>query len=354
MTRATLIGLLFLQATGCDSSAVDTQQHVYPDEEWVVVDNPNEYGFDEAKLASAMEYADQIGSAAVMVVHDGNLVLEWGDTKTKYLTHSTRKSFASAAFGKYVANGTIDLDMTLAELGIDDYTPLTALEKTATIRQCLEARSGVYLSAVAESQARQDAKPARGTYSPGEYWLYNNWDFNVLGTIFEQLTGKTLFQAILEDVGQPIGVESFRAEDDRTYTNSRSRHAAYMFVISARDMARFGLLFERNGKWKDEQVIPKNWVEESTSYRSSAAIYGLDGYGYMWWVASSEDPNPNLPNADIPHGSFSARGYGGHYIMVIPEYDLVVVNRVNTFVEGYWVTEGEFGSLMTRIMEARL
>ncbi len=329
-------------------------QSVYPEEVWITVDDPAEHGFDGTKLADAMHFGEEIGSAAIMIVQAGHLVYEWGETETKYLTHSTRKSFASAVFGKYVDNGTIDLDMTLGELGIDDFTPLTFMEKSATIRQCLAARSGVYLTAAAENDQMHNVKSARGTKSPGEFWIYNNWDFNVLGTIFEQLTGKSIFQAITEDIGDEIRMEDFRSRDDRTFSSGRSRHQAYMFVISARDMARFGLLYQRNGKWKGKQVIPETWVAQSTRYVSDAAIYGGDGYGYMWWVAHDGNRRPHLPNVTIPEGSYSVRGLGGHYIMIIPEYDLVVVNRVDTFTRGNWVTGAEFGSLLAMILDARL
>jgi CubicO group peptidase (beta-lactamase class C family) len=116
-------------------------------------------------------------------------------------------------------------------------------------------------------------------------------------------------------------------------------------------MARFGLLMLRNGKWKEQQVIPADWVEESTAYHSDATLYGSDGYGYMWWVARDYNKYSHLPGVDIPEGSYSARGAGGHYILVIPEYDLVVVHRVDTF-ESNSVSASEFGVLMKIILDS--
>lgn len=126
-------------------------------------------------------------------------------------------------------------------------------------------------------------KPKRGTFKPSEVWLYNNWDFNVLGTIFERLTGMSVFQAIKDDLAIPLQMEDYQVEDGLSNPTGRSKHPAYMFIISARDMARFGLMMLRGGKWNGNQVIPADWVKESTSTFSDATIYRIDGYGYMRW-----------------------------------------------------------------------
>ena len=70
----------------------------------------------------------------------------------------------------------------------------------------------------------------------------------------------------------------------------------------------------------------------------------------MWWVAAN---GRHLPGVDLPDGSYSARGAGGHYILVVPKYDLVIVHRVNTDIQGQSVTNKEFGELLKRILAAR-
>ena len=326
----------------------------FPGKEWTVVDRPEDLGYSRAKLEAAEKYAGTIDTAAVMILVNGRVLYEWGDLARKFITHSTRKSFLSALYGKYVQDGTIDLDLTMKDLGIDDEPPLTEQEKTATIRECLKARSGIYHRAEAESEGMHDLKPERGTYGPGEFWLYNNWDFNVLGTIFQKLTGKNIFQALKEDIADPIGMQDYTPEDGRSFKTNRSIHEAYMFVISARDMARLGLLFLNNGRWKGRQVIPESWVKESTTYFSDATIYRGDGYGYMWWVAKDHNRYPHFPHVRLKEGTYSARGYGGHYIVVIPEFDMVVVHRVNTFEQGNYVQPDEFGRLLRMILDSKI
>ena len=111
----------------------------------------------------------------------------------------------------------------------------------------------------------------------------------------------------------------------------------------------------RNGRWKDRQVIPAAWVKESTRYHSDAALYGVDGYGYMWWVTRHHNKFPHLPNVQLPEGSYSARGWGGHYLLILPSDDLVICHRVNTFRTGMdgRVGRGEFGKLVRLILAAR-
>jgi CubicO group peptidase (beta-lactamase class C family) len=332
---------------------ISTAQRRFPRKAWDKVNKPEDLGYSSEKLAEAKKYSETIQTAAVMIIVDGLVLYKWGDVTRKYLTHSTRKSFLSALYGKYVMNGTIDLNRTLKDLGIDDNPPLTEQEKMATIRDCLKARSGVYHTAEAESEGMHKLKPARGTYRAGEFWLYNNWDFNVLGTIFQQLTGKNIFQALKEDIADPIQMQDYVPEDGQSFKTNRSIHEAYMFVVSARDMARLGLLFLRKGKWDGKQVISEEWVKESTTYFSDATIYRGDGYGYMWWVAKDHNKYPHFPNVDLKEGTYSARGYGGHYIVVIPEYDMVVVHRVDTFKRNY-VRPEPFGTLLKKILDAKI
>ena len=325
----------------------------YPGKTWEKVKKPEDLGYSSEKLAKAQEFSKTLKTAAVTIIVNGVVLDEWGDVDSLFLTHSMRKSALSALYGKYVEDGTINIDKTLAELGIDDEPVLSEQEKTATIRDCLKARSGVFHTAEAENDAMHKLKPPRDMFKPGEFWIYNNWDFNVLGTIFEKLTGKKIFQAFKDDIADPIQMEQFSIENGESFKTGRSIHEAYMFVISAHDLARFGLLMLRKGKWNDKQVIPANWVKESTTYFSDATIYKGDGYGYMWWVAKDNNKFPHLPNVKLKEGTYSARGMGGHFVVVIPEYDMVFVHRVNTFLPENSVTTKDVGTLLSMILDAR-
>jgi len=326
---------------------------VYPGERWQIANEPYEMGFDMKKLENAKEYSDSISTAAVVIVKSGIIVYEWGEVDKKYMTHSIRKSFLSALYGNYVRKGIINLDKTVYELGLDDEPPLSEIERKATLRDCLKARSGIYHHALYESERMKNLKPDRHSQIPGTHWYYNNWDFNASGTAFEKLTGKKIFTAIEEEIAVPIGMEHFSSDDGWYVTGDESIHPAYPFIITAHDMARFGLLMLMKGNWNGKQLIPADWVEESTRYHSDACLYGSDGYGYMWWVAHEHNKYSHLPGVDLPEGTYSARGAGGHYIMIIPAYNLVVVHRVDTF-EDNSVSSAEFGRLLKLILDAMI
>ena len=322
------------------------------EDRWAVVSRPERLGFDSARLAEAQAYSETLNTAAVMVVVDGRVLCQWGDVDKKFNTHSIRKSFLSALYGRYVRDGVIDLDKTMAQLEIDDNPPLTDEEKKATVRDCLKARSAVYHPALYESAGMKRRRPERHTMKAGTHWYYNNWDFNVLATIFEKTTGKKVFEAIEQDIARPIGMQDFRAADGTYITGDDSVHRAYPFRVTARDLARFGLLMLNEGQWNGVEVVPRDWVRQSTRYHSDAALYGSDGYGYMWWVARNHNKHPHLPNVTLPEGTYSARGAGGHYLLVLPSRNMVIVHRVNTDIKGNSVAKGDFGKLVDLILQA--
>jgi len=236
----------------------------------------------------------------------------------------------------------------MGELGIDDKSPsLSEIELKATVRDLIKARSGIYHPALYETASMTASKPARGSHEPGSFWHYNNWDFNALGSIFDNEVGASLFTKFEEDFARPLGMQDFeRGKHTDYYTGDLSVHPAYPFQLSARDLARFGLMMARGGQWRGEQIVPEAWVKESTASYSDAGRSG--GYGYMWWIA---DGGHHLAPAILPDGAYTARGAGGHYLLVIPQWDVVIVHRVNTFV-GDRVTTSEFGTLAAKILEA--
>lgn len=303
-------------------------------------------------LEKARKFAATLDTAAVTIVHRGRPVYQWGDVTARYKCHSIRKSLLSALIGIYVDESRIDLEATLADLGIDDREGLTERERTATVMDLLTARSGIYHPTHYETPRMVRIKPARHSFGPGTWWCYNNWDFNALGTIFEQCVGTSIFEAFRDRIAAPIGMEDYCYDETRRdgeYVHSDvSMHAAYPFRLSARDLARFGVLFLNGGCWNGTQVVPEKWVRMSVRPYSLAGDRGA--YGYMWWVANQDI---HFPQMSVPHGTYSARGARGHYIVVVPERELVVVHRVDTDTPGRKVGAMDFGSLLETILAAQ-
>ena len=320
----------------------------WPGEEWQVAASPEDLGWSSEKLALAEEYAGSMGTAALMIIEDGVVVDSWGDITHNYRCHSMRKSLLSALYGIFVEQGSIDLTSTLAGLGIDDKKPLTVDEKQATILDLITARSGVYIRAAGESDSMKSSRPERGSHPPGTFWFYNNWDFNALGTIFDQLSGEqNIYQAFKTHIADPVGMQDYRPSRRYMY-ESYSIHPYYGFRMSTSDLARFGLLFLRGGQWEDEQVIPQDWVEESTAPYSERAPNS--GYGYMWWTGRNDGV---FPNVYIDEEVYWAWGYNAHFVMVFPGRELVIVHRENTDQENPPViSNAQIGTLLWLILGA--
>jgi len=347
-TFALLVIYAFGQAHAA-SRFQHAQAEIFPGSEWVRWPTPEAAGWSSSKLQSAQEHAVMLKTAAVMIVQGGRIVDDWGETRRPFKCHSMRKSILSALYGRHVASGKIRRSSTLGELGIDDNAPsLSVTEKQATIVDLLKARSGVYHPALYETKGMAAKRPRRGSHLPGTFWYYNNWDFNALGTIFRKQTGRGIYREFESRLAKPLGMQDFDREKHTGYvTGADSIHAAYPFQLSARDLARFGLLFARGGRWGEHQVIPHDWVEESTRPYSSTERGG--GYGYMWWVAAN---GKFYPNVILPDGAFSASGYRGHKLLVVPQWDLVIVHRINTFEKKGSVSSAGFGRLVSLILAA--
>jgi CubicO group peptidase (beta-lactamase class C family) len=326
----------------------------FPGMHWRQLSRPEERGWSSGKLAAAKAFADSLDTAAVMIIDDGVVVYQWGETSKRFNVHSIRKSFLSALYGVAVERKEINLNSTLDQLGIDDNVPsLTTEEKKARVIDLLKARSGIYHPALYETASMKAMRPLRGSHPPRSFWFYNNWDFNALGTIYESATHDSIYHSFDERIAQRIGMEDYVFKDQEYVTGPDSIHRAYPFRMTARDMARFGLMYLREGRWRDRQIVPKSWVRESTTAYSVAdgnVNDGYSGYGYLWWVAVNGN---QFPNVDVPDGSFSAWGAGGHFIEVIPPMKLVIVHRVDTDDEKKEVSLQHFGELLRLILAAK-
>jgi len=340
-------GMLLLLA---GHSVAIAEKSKVPAAEWEHIASPEAAGWSSEKLAIAREHSRSLATTAVMLVVNGQVLDEWGQTHERFNIHSIRKSILSSLVGMAVSEGKVQLDATLVELGVDDNElSLTDAEKRATVGDLLKSSSGVYHPALYETPAMAAARPARGSHAPGSFWYYNNWDFNALNTIYEARTQTSIYAAFAMRLAQPLQMQDWREQDGAYVTGKESVHAAYPMRMSARDLARLGVLYLRGGQWAGKQLVPADWVRQSLQPHTDTGVDG--GYGYMWWVAVD---GRHLPSIRVPIGTFSAQGYGGHMVVVVPAYDLVVVHRVNTDIPANVVSDPQFARLLQLIFEARI
>ncbi|MEO8027957.1 MAG: serine hydrolase [Bryobacteraceae bacterium] len=304
----------------------------FPAKDWKRAEKAEPYGFSTRRLATLTPYLQTLDTSAMMVIAGGRVVFEYGDVKKVSYLASCRKSVLAMLYGKYVKSGQIPLNKTLREMEFTDVGGLLPKELDATVEDLITARSGVYHPASNGGDA-SDSAPPRGSQIHGTYQLYNNWDFNAAGAAFEKLTGKDIYDALQQDLAEPIGMQDFdRAAHAKSGDPARSIHMAYHMNFSTRDMGRLGYLMLREGNWNGQQLVPRDWTHKITSLVTpiyeinppSWREYGKGsvwGYGYMWWVW--DDHHRQGPFA----GAYSARGAIGQFITVLPAMDVVVVHK---------------------------
>lgn len=322
-----------------------------PGRDWVILDSPEDAGWQPEATARLRDVLAGQNSDCMLVVQAGRVVFTHGDITRKYLCHSMRKSFLAALIGQDVAGGRIRLEATLADLGIDDKDGLSEVERQATVHDLLMARSGIYHPAGYETDWMRLIKEKRHSHAPGTFWCYNNWDFNALGTIFVQQTGLSVAEAFAQRIAGPVGMQDFslagEAPDAWVEPFEVSRHPAYPFRLSSRDLARFGQLFLQGGRWSGRMLLPQGWAAENVMPYSHAGHRGA--YGYCWWL---ERDGVFAPGLRTPAGAYAAVGAGGHYCMVIPSLDMVLVHRVDTDIKGRAISKHEFGRVLKALLAA--
>lgn len=339
-----LVAALWLLVAACGPASAE----VFPGAEWART-TPQAAGWDAGLVDEAKSYARVIGTATLLIVQHGVVIDSLGDTSSRLELHSMRKSLLSALIGIAVSEHKINLQSTLAQLGIDDNgVSLTTAEKQATVQDLLEARSGVYHVALYETPGERRRRPARSSHPPGTFWYYNNWDFNALGTIYEHAEGRSIYEAFQARIATPLGMQDYRPSDGHYVTGVDSIHPAYTFHMSARDLARVGLLYLNKGAWPDaagkmRQIVPADWVHAST--QPISITYSNTGYGYLWWTAFADRFAAVM---DMPPGGFWMDGAKGQFVAVDPADDLVVVHQTN----GASVPNKEFGHIMWLLLRA--
>jgi CubicO group peptidase (beta-lactamase class C family) len=301
-------------------------------------------------------YLDASGTTAFLVVHDDKLLYEkyfnGYDGTSVQTSFSMAKSFASALVGIAVDEGHIKS----VDEPITNYVP-ELLERderfeSITIRHLLTMTSGIKYEEGGTLPWGEEADDTKTYYAtdlrelaiencriegePGEYFEYNNYNPLLVGMILERATGMSVSRYMEERLWKPVGME---ADGSWSLDSTQSGFEKMESGVNARarDFARFGMLFAKEGSWRGEQLIPREWVEEST--RPDTSTDPSRNYQYFWWV--------NTPDGE---NHFSARGNYGQYIYVAPEKDLVIVRLGKEEGEkgyGYWA--GLFDELSTKL-----
>ncbi len=290
-------------------------------------------GWNQDTIQGVINYLNTTKNVDAFIAIQGDKeIFSYGETKKLINLHSVRKPIISLLIGIARDKGLLDLKETLGELGISEYgIELTEIENLATIRDLLMARSGVFIDADAQPTMDKE-RPHRGQYKPGEFYYYNNFDFNVLGTILKLKTGLSYEECLYEWLAVPLEMQEFQLDNvvyGTPFSKTKTLHPAYKTWMSARDLAKIGSMISQKGKWKGRRIVSEKWLMESTMpyhiFDEEDKVWPRDAYSYLWAV-------------DTENGNIWGTGYGGQYLMIDTTNQLALVQR--HFTGNSWLSQG--------------
>jgi len=270
-----------------------------------------------------------------LVIRRGYVVAEWGDTERPDPTYSVAKSMLSTMTGIALDRGLIGkVDDPVAAL-IKDGGYDSPQNSRVTWRHHLQQESewegemwGKNANFIGtEAFGRAERKP-RAIQAPGAFYEYNDVRINRFALSLLRIFKKPLPDVFRDEVMNPIGASStwkwvpytnayLDIDGKRMASVSGGTRWGGGVWINSYDMARFGLLWLRNGKWGSKQIVSPGYVKMATT----PSAHGPD-YGFLWWLNTKQALWPGSP-AD----AYRAVGQGGNIILISPSHDLVVVWR---------------------------
>lgn len=272
----------------------------------------------EAFLAA--ERFDQVRSVIVDVAGDRRYVR--GDTRSRGNVYSVTKSVMATLIGIADGEGRIGgVDRTLGEL-LPTYAPAApAPLRAATLQQVLTMTAGIPTDDAADRPGRDEDWAAHALTvgpqaAPGSGFAYSTTSSHLLSAVLTQATGSSALEYGRRTLFGPLGVATDPASGLRWEADPQGRSVGGTgLVLSADEMLALGRLHLARGSWNGTQLVPAPWVAEAT--RTHVPTGGrLTGYGYQWWTTTADG-----------HPAFTASGFGGQLVEIVPDLDLVVVVR---------------------------
>ena len=382
--KITPILLLCLSILTCNYSHVQSQDNYYPPKgEWERK-SPESIGFDKDRLSSAVQFAleneysgshdlriailegfhhepyheivgpvKERGGPTGLILKNGYIVAEWGEPDRVDMTFSVTKSYLSTVAGLAYDRGLIsNLDGRLVNY-VWDGTFEGEHNGNITWEHLLN-QSSDWSGSLFGMYDWADRPPAEGgidewrnrkLHEPGTHYKYNDVRVNVLAYSLLQVWRQPLPHVLKEYVMDPIGTSTtwrwygyetswVNMDGSKVQSVSGGGHSGGGMFINTYDHARFGLLLLAGGIWKEERIISEDWIDLAT--QPSPAY---ESYGYMWWLNRGDRRIDGIPGT-----VFYAAGFGGNYIVIDREHDLVIVTR--------WLEPAKRSEFLLKVMES--
>lgn len=283
---------------------------------------PEKQGMDSEILEQITQHIQEElpQTTSVLIIRNGYIIFEEyyvGDRNTQRHTWHATRSFTSALIGIAVSQGYIkNIDQKVI-----DYFPefesenLNPYINDLTISHLLTMTSGFNDTATIRLNPKDMKKKLESSehLPPGEKFSYDPNCSQLLSMIVTKATGDTLEEYGKKHLFEPLGIAHYSWEGAYGFT-----FGANALYLSNRDLAKFGFLYLKQGIWKDKQIVPMEWIQESIQSKvdlpKEVQSHFSKGYGYNWWIISTQN-----------YYGYMASGRGGKYLCVVPDLNLVVV-----------------------------
>jgi CubicO group peptidase (beta-lactamase class C family) len=286
--------------------------------------SPEQQGVNSSAIVQFVEELErQIQEIhSFMLLRHGSVIAEgwWKPYRPEYphALFSVSKSFTSTAVGLAISEGYFSLDDPVlsffpeeAPSEVSDYL------RAMSVRHLLTMSTGHTFDTLASLVERPDGNWIKGflgmpiLYAPGTHFAYDTGATFMLSAIVQKTTGMKLVEYLRPRLFEPLGIEN------ATWQESPQGIAVggYGLSIKTEELARFGQLYLQRGRWEGRQLLPKTWVEASTSLQisngnSAMQNDAVQGYGYQFWLSR--------------HSTYRGSGVFGQYYIVMPEQDAVL------------------------------
>jgi CubicO group peptidase (beta-lactamase class C family) len=312
------------QGTGRFSKNAGETRSYWPTKDWVT-SSPADQGMDQERLSKIKEYYGQYSSEihSLLIVRNGYLVFEEyynGYTQSeKNNLQSVTKSFVSALTGIAIKEGFLES----ADQKVKDIFPeyfadaMDGRKSEIKIEHLLTMSAGFKWEQNGKIRNEWLNSKDRNKYlinlpleaEPGEKFCYSSGVSHLMSGILTKTAGMSTVKFADKYLFHYLGIGNRQWNTD----NRGCCLGNTGLYLTPRDMAKFGFLYLNNGYWEGKQVIPAQWIKESTERQIGIGSDYAD-YGYNWWIKTMSGQK-----------FYFAQGYGGQYIFVIPDLDIVAV-----------------------------
>ncbi len=304
-------------------------------------DSPENHGMDPAVLEALHAALPGSGIHSMVTVKDGVIIDEYYEDgyneDSLFQVHSASKSFTSALIGIALEEGYIDsIDDPISKYLPQVFDQADTRKQQITLRHLLTQTSGLAWYEWGSGYSNWGEFRSADNwvdyilnqdllYEPGTVFNYSTGNTHLLSAVLQAATGMTQEEYCRSRLFDPMGIsqEAYWGTDPQGIADGGNG-----LVISARDAAKFGQLFLDGGVWNGEQLVPADWVTESTTAKNNGAGDATGSYGYQWWMRSFTTGGYGTyatPYPTTEYDVYFAFGHAGQFIHVIPELNMVNV-----------------------------